>query len=43
MNGITDFLSYNDSIEQMKFSLYLVLMFAVFLFCWTPYLNNLSK
>ncbi|CAD8089671.1 unnamed protein product [Paramecium primaurelia] len=43
MSGITDFLSYSDSIEQMKFSVYLVLMFAAFIFCWTPYLNNLSK
>lgn len=43
MSGISDFLSYSDSIEQMKFSIYLVLMFAAFIFCWTPYLNNLSK
>ncbi|KAM3130307.1 hypothetical protein pb186bvf_017603 [Paramecium bursaria] len=43
MNGISDFLSYQNQIEEIKFSIYMVIMLLVFIFFWTPYLNNLSK
>ena len=43
MSGISDFLSYQNQIEEIKFSIYMVIMLLVFIFFWTPYLNNLSK
>ncbi|CAD8197718.1 unnamed protein product [Paramecium pentaurelia] len=38
-----DYLSYQEMIEQVKFSVFLIIMFFVFIFCMTQYQNNLSE
>ncbi|CAD8089763.1 unnamed protein product [Paramecium primaurelia] len=38
-----DYLSYQEMIEQVKFAVFLIIMFFVFIFCMTQYQNNLSE
>jgi hypothetical protein len=37
------FLAGQEQIEQIKFAVFIVAMFLIFVLFWNPYLNNLSK
>lgn len=43
MTNLSTFLTNWAQVETIKFSIFVVFMFLVFVLFWTPYLNNLSK
>lgn len=43
MNSAKNYLSSNLQIDEIKFSVFIVVIFAIFIFVWTPYLRNLKN
>ena len=42
LNNFSSYLDYQDNIEKIKFSIFIIMIVIVFLFIWTPYLKNLN-
>ena len=42
ITDLNSYLDYQDNIEKIKFAIFMVALFIVFLFIWTPYLSNLN-
>lgn len=42
MSDFNSYLDYQNSVEDIKFSIFIIMLFVVFLFIWTPYLKNLN-
>mmetsp|Transcript_69131 Transcript_69131/g.104234 ORF Transcript_69131/g.104234 Transcript_69131/m.104234 type:complete len:103 (+) Transcript_69131:599-907(+) len=42
LENITNFLDTNLNSDKIKFSVFIILLFLVFLVIWSPYLNNLN-
>lgn len=43
MSSAKNYLSSYLQIDEIKFSVFIVVIFAIFLFVWTPYLRNLKN
>ena len=42
LNNFSSYCDYQDSTENIKFAIFIIMLFVVFLFIWTPYLKNLN-
>lgn len=42
LDNFTSYLDYQDTVESIKFSIFIILIMVVFFFIWTPYLRNLN-
>lgn len=43
MSSAQQYLSSSLQIDEIKFSVFIVVIFAIFIFIWTPYLRNLKN
>lgn len=42
LNNLKSYLDYQDNIEKIKFSIFIIFMVVVFVLIWMPYLKNLN-
>lgn len=42
VDNLNSYMSSEENIEKIKFSIFIIMIFFVFLFIWTPYLRNLN-